>query len=286
MSIQSKDIKGKLRKIEYAETYNQYTDLPQDTHEHPSSPDNRKDDFTNEESSDFQFVNITTTPRISKDSKSLIRVQVMKNFHRRKQKQKSSNGTEEDDAPSGSAMPMTDLAGHVNKFRLGPWGLQQRPTPPRAPRRKGGKGQPRVLLAQDQGKSSSEERILEAATGIDEADFSRPQVNLKEIDVDQTTIVPMTGSPSYEVLIPEDLDSSLFLTTLEDFGEDMFLPGDVLQDVGRDSIELLFSDPGTGYKDPFDTTPLLDSSWTQFILHYCKSFYPHSKIIFCRVGCL
>lgn len=207
----------------------------------------------------------------------------MKNFHRRKQKQKSSNGTEENDAPSGSAMPMTDLAGHVNKFRLGPWGLQQRPTPPRAPRRKGGKGQPRVLLAQDQGKSSSEERILEAATGIDEADFSRPQVNSKEIDVDQTAIVPMTGSPSYEVLIPEDLDSSLFLTTLEDFEEDMFLPEDVLQDVGRDSIELLFSDPGTGYKDPFDTTPLLDSSWTQFILNYCKSSYSHAKVIFCRV---
>ena len=283
MSIQSKDIKGKSRKTEYAETHNQYTDLPRDTHGHPSSPDNRKDDFAKEESSDFQFVNITTTPRISKDSKSLIRVQVMKNFHRRKQKQKSSNGTEEDDAPSGSAMPMTDLAGHVNKFRLGPWGLQQRPTPPRAPRRKGGKGQPRVLLAQDQGKSSSEERILEAATGIDEADFSRPQVNSKEIDVDQTAIVPMTGSPSYEVLIPEDLGSSLFLTTLEDFEEDMFLPEDVLQDVGRDSIELLFSDPGTDYKDPFDTTPLLDSSWTQFILNYCKSYYSHAKVIFCRV---
>ena len=283
MSIQSKDIKGKLRKIEYAETHNQYTDLPRDTHEHSSSPDNQTNEFTKEESSDFQFVNITTTPRISKDSKSLIRVQVMKNFHRRKQKQKSSNGTEDDDSPSGSAMPMTDLAGHVNKFRLGPWGLQQRPTPPRAPRRKGGKGQPRVSLAQDQGKSSSEERILEAATGIDEADFSRPQVNSKEIDVDQTAIVPMTGSPSYEVLIPEDLDSSLFLTTLEDFEENMFLPEDVLQDVGRDSIELLFSDPGTGYKDPFDTTPLLDSSWTQFILNYCKPSYSHTKIIFCRV---
>ena len=203
----------------------------------------------------------------------------MKNFHRRKQKQKFSNGTKEDDAPSGSAMPITGLVGHVNKFRLGPWGLQQRPTPPRAPRRKGGKGQPRALLTRDQGKSSSEERILEATTEIDGADFSRPQVNSKEIDVDQTTIVPITGSPSYEVSIPEDPGSSLFLTTLDD-------SRDILQDVGRDSIELLFSDPGTGYKDPFDTTPLLDSSWTQFILYYCKSSYPHAKTIFCRVGCL
>ncbi|OCL05404.1 hypothetical protein AOQ84DRAFT_379623 [Glonium stellatum] len=247
-----------------------YRDLPQDTRKHESPQETDKDSSTKEESSDFQFVNITTTPRISKDSKSLIRVQVMKNFHRRKQKRKSSNGVEEDEAPSSSAMPITDLAGHVNKFRLGPWGLQQRPTPPRAPRRKGGKGQHRVMLTRDQEKSPSEERTLEAITRIERAALTSP-VHSMETDMVQGPVISTTSPPSYDVLTPDDFDPSLFLASLEDTAEDIFLPEDDSLDIGGEAIELLFSDPGTGYKDPFDTTPLLDSSWTQFILYYSNS---------------
>ncbi|OCK86431.1 hypothetical protein K432DRAFT_438525 [Lepidopterella palustris CBS 459.81] len=240
-----------------------------------SQSHNQPDVASARNASSFKFVNISTTPRISKDSKSLIKAQVMKNFHRRKLKRKMSDENEAD-SPHSSAMVTANIANHMNKFRLGPWGLQQRPTPPRAPRRK---GEPRKSASKGQWITESDKGTEYSVKAADTDNIFQLEVFGEQNDAPQTP-KGLIDFLEYDTAVLDAIMEAVADEANEDIQftisglpiNENFKYGVAVPEVEQDSIVRWFTDPGNGgYTDPFNSIPKFGSDRAQFVLHFSYS---------------
>jgi hypothetical protein len=211
---------------------------------------------------EFQFINIGNTANLENSSKARIRAHAMRDFHRRKLKQEIS-GQDEAQAPSGSSTA-PDILQQTHKFKLGPWGLQQRPSRTRASRQKrpvpslpsqrtdvSGTGAPH----QFDSSINSQIRKLRPLSNNLEARSRRPTNDIALSRV-QTQLSEAEQSIRELVTADDEEDAAL----LDDWDEydDFF------------EIQTLNSDLGAGPGDPFGTIPYLASQPLQHLLHYGK----------------
>lgn len=211
---------------------------------------------------EFQFINIGNAANLEDSSKARIRAHAMRDFHRRKLKQEIS-GQDDAHAPSGnSAAP--DIHQQSHKFRLGPWGLQQRPFRARASRQKRlvsslpsqRENVPETgVLQQLDSSVNSQIRQLHPLSSILEGPGRRPTDDKAPSPVQ--TQLPETEQSVRQILTAGDEDDAALLENWEE--DDDFFEMQTLQ-IGL----------GAGSGDPFGTIPYLNSQPLQNLLHYSE----------------
>ena len=181
----------------------------------------------------------------------------MRDFHRRKLKQQAS-GQEEDKASAGSPATPADIAKQTLKFRLGPWGLQQRPTHPRALRQK----RPPQTLP-----------IRSAAAGYSATESSVENALFRK----SRPFTPRTDTSSFYPPTLHTNEFSLFTQAAKEGTSEVAIVGAThvdypSWDTNNDlpTQDTLQYDPGSGQGDPFNSMPHLASRALQNLLYHCK----------------
>lgn len=217
----------------------------------------RQNGDEDEKHHEFQFINIGNSSNLQKDSKARIRAHAMRDFHRRKLKQQES-GQEEDKAPAGSPATPADIAKQTLKFRLGPWGLQQRPTHPRALRQK----RPPQTLP-----------IRSAAAGYSATESSVENAPFRK----SRPFTPRTDTSSFYPPTLHTNEFSLFTQAAKEGTSEVAIVGAThvdypSWDTNNDlpTQDTLQYDPGSGQGDPFNSMPHLASRALQNLLYHCK----------------
>jgi hypothetical protein len=220
---------------------------------------------------EFQFINVPTTMHLGEDSKTSIRTQAMRDFHRRKSRQQVSNHNREGASTRISTIEPSIIK-QTYKFRLGPWGLQQRPTPPRAPRRK----RPVQAVPIRKEESSPGRSIPQLVSRVREGQLTHLQPASRKEEIKKAHHLPAStnilteNSPATEKWKPERT-----ATTASNAKDGTFLRcWEVHPDLSMP--ETLQYDPGNRPGDPFDAIPFLASRSLQSVLYYCElSTYSH-----------
>jgi hypothetical protein len=196
-------------------------------------------------------------------SKTLIRVQAMRDFHQRKPKQKISNQDREPGFSNGSMRATeiaTDIAKQTYKFRLGPGGLEQRPTPPR-------KKRPIECLSTSKIEHSSPVHSSAHPVGrAGKAPLAKTQPSPSNRGHAKT---PHLRISKGRLTVDAPGQSGRIVKTADIFEQGMVRPcsgGKPDSFIG----ENIFRDPGIGSGDPFDAIPLLASRRLQCLLYHCE----------------
>jgi hypothetical protein len=188
-----------------------------------------------------QFINVTNSAALDESARTKVRVQVMRDYHRRRVQRTNQN----ENTIQTPALKPPSAKGQTHKFRFGkdkglrPWVPVKSPPGKRRPATRG------------RGKALDAEKsheISKAASSISRGQFlldSRPSAQ-------ESIFMPFTGIE----LATSPADK--WLSSL----------GFAIQ------TSNLYHAPGTGYLDPFAATSLLITPRTQVLIHhYCKLCY-------------
>lgn len=207
----------------------------------PKKPSSKKEKNEDPNFITPQFINVTNSAALDESARTKVRVQVMRDYHRRRVQRTNQN----ENTIQTPALKPPSAKGQTHKFRfvkdkgLRPW------VPVKGPPGK------RRHATRGRGKAWDAEKsheISNAASSISRGQFlldSRPSAQ-------ESTFMPFTGielatSPADKWL------SSLDLAI---------------------QTSNLYHAPGTGYLDPFAATSLLITPRTHVLIHhYCKLCY-------------
>jgi hypothetical protein len=202
------------------------------------------------------FINITNTLSLDKSSRSEVRAQVMKDYHRRR---KVGGKAKDGNDPSQVPTP-TSAECMIGKFRFGQERVLRPWKPVKAARGKG-KGRGRNLAASASGTERRNPtfklQVLQQPNGIEGESGRVEWLNTTQVD-------------------PEAISS-----TLGELPPDLLRDQDPLIPIDHSDINLgfalqtqsLYHSPSTGAFDPFAAMSVLVTPRTQLLLHhYCKCF--------------
>jgi hypothetical protein len=218
----------------------------------------RQESDEDEERHEFQFINIGNSANLKTDSKARIRAHAMRNYHKRKLKQQASG---QEDIPSSPAIP-PDITKQTLKFRIGPWGLQQRPVPPRAARQK----RPAQSLPIE---SSAELSAGPPATGGSTRNAPFRKLRPLTPETHMLNTHPPTLHTEGSHLCTQTAKTTNSGTAIVDSCHTA-LPSSIDACTDLLSEETLEYGPGSGQRDPFNAIPYLASQALQNLLYYCK----------------
>ena len=208
-----------------------------------------------------QFINFTDSTSLDKSTRTKVRVQVMRDYHRRRQIQLEGK-------QSGRVSPRPGIKGQTHKFRLGlekslrPW------IPVKAKKQ---------IRRQSQIEDASRKNTAKANSSSSLGKLQNPRV-----ESFQTEISPATRSEYTDAI--ECAESGLDVQSWTEPSSSEFYTATVFQWMSSLNLTLesaaLYSSPSSGSIDPFSAMSLLITSRTQLLLHhYCK-FSPNLLIAF------
>lgn len=178
----------------------------------------------------------------------------MRDFHQRKSNLTMSG--QDGESASNHSKIATCVAKQTYKFRLGPWGLQERPTPPRRMSRRRRPMKP--LSAQNEEESS-----LSRSTAQPPSRAGEDQLTPLQIPSGQERLTKYPYIPAGRDRPTKD---EQVIVAVDEVEQRMACPSK------SDSFvqEILHHDPGIGFGDPFNANPVLASRRLQSLLYYCK----------------
>jgi hypothetical protein len=190
----------------------------------------------------------------------------MLDFHRRK-----SNWTVSDQdggAGGNHSIMAANITKQTYKFRLGPWGLQQRPTPPRRTSRRRSPIKSRSSRRGEESSSGrSAPRPVSQVVKDQLAQFQTPSGN--EGRTKSPHILISINQPSGDAPVTKDGQLGRTIMTADEVEQEPFRPS-WAEKFDWVIQESLHDDPRIGFGDPFDASPFVAARRLHCLTYYCE----------------